>query len=125
MTAPFNSPGAARHEAPHLTGGTGAPSPSNLSEIGAAAMPALHGPTEAAGAPNRLTHSRIARVSGEAFDADQIGWVCDECGLSEYGCECEPVAMCACEAKPADDYCSFCDDGLVDVEHIAPGRIAV
>lgn len=31
----------------------------------------------------------IARVAGEAFDADQITPNCEECGRSEYSCECE------------------------------------
>jgi hypothetical protein len=31
----------------------------------------------------------VARVPFEAFDADQIGWACDECGLDEYRCMCE------------------------------------
>ena len=31
----------------------------------------------------------FARVSGEAFDADQITLPCEQCGLSEYECECE------------------------------------
>jgi len=31
----------------------------------------------------------IARVPGEAFDADQISdWRCRECGRGEYGCAC-------------------------------------
>jgi hypothetical protein len=32
----------------------------------------------------------VARVTGERFDADHIQWACDECGRSEYDCECEP-----------------------------------
>lgn len=32
---------------------------------------------------------RIARAAGEAFDADQYGWSCEDCGRDEYGCECE------------------------------------
>jgi hypothetical protein len=31
----------------------------------------------------------IARAPFEAFDADQITPRCEECGLSEYSCECE------------------------------------
>ncbi len=45
---------------------------------------------EGACAPNALTYSRIARVAGEAFDADQLGWTCDECHRDEYSCLCEP-----------------------------------
>lgn len=35
-------------------------------------------------------HSGFVRVRGEAFDADQLEWRCEDCGLTEWGCECEP-----------------------------------
>ncbi|MES2752844.1 MAG: hypothetical protein V4661_15865 [Pseudomonadota bacterium] len=58
--------------------------------IGAAASVVVPLVKGAAPAPIRPTHPRIARVAGEFFDADQITPNCDECGLSEYRCLCEP-----------------------------------
>jgi hypothetical protein len=89
--------------------------------------------------------NRIARVTGERFDADQIQWACDECGLDEWSCDCKQVICARCKLE-ADDY-GYCqcksDNGLsmeeveariarfvnpetslVDVEEIGPGRIA-
>lgn len=37
-----------------------------------------------------VTYQRIARVAGEAIDADQITPNCECCGLNEYACECDP-----------------------------------
>lgn len=31
---------------------------------------------------------KIARIPGEAFDADQITPNCEECGRDEYSCDC-------------------------------------
>jgi len=69
----------------------------------------------------------IARVPGEAFDADQITQRCEDCGLSEYSCECEveewpapTMTMAEVEAQIARAF----GTQLVEVEHLGPGRIA-
>lgn len=36
-----------------------------------------------------MRYGKIARVAGEAFDADQLEWRCKDCGKNEYKCECE------------------------------------
>lgn len=43
---------------------------------------------------------RIARVAGEAFDADQVTPNCEECARSEYSCECEEEPLEAGEEQP-------------------------
>lgn len=40
-------------------------------------------------APATFSRS-VARVAGEAFDADQITPNCECCGLNEYACVCDP-----------------------------------
>lgn len=37
---------------------------------------------------------RFIRMTGEGFDADQVTLPCEECGLSEYSCECNLVPAC-------------------------------
>jgi hypothetical protein len=44
----------------------------------------------------------FARVAGEAFDADYISLPCEDCGRSEFGCECHIEEPC----------CDFCDRPL-------------
>jgi hypothetical protein len=64
-----------------------------LSPIGrshkAPSAPRAVDPARSPVAGSTACFTRIARVPGEAFDADQIGWSCDECGRDEYGCDCE------------------------------------
>lgn len=36
-----------------------------------------------------FARSNIARVHGERFDCDHLGWLCDECDRDEYSCDCE------------------------------------
>jgi hypothetical protein len=79
--------------------------------------------------------NRIARVTGERFDADQIQWACDECGRSEYDCECEVESNAWPKlrdfpggVKPEVEarIARFVnpETSLVEVEEIGPGRIA-
>jgi hypothetical protein len=99
------------HAGPRTKGSACAPIAPNSSEIGAATTQPPR-PTGETGAPNLSTFSRIARVSGEAFDADQIGWSCDECGHDEYSCECEAETCGKCNrAYDSYGYCS-CRSGL-------------
>jgi hypothetical protein len=108
MTAPFvrivaedgNSyPTTAAKLAPVVRGNTGAP--------------VLHaGPRTKGSACAPIAPTSFVRVSGEAFDADQIGWSCDECGHDEYSCECEAETCGKCNrAYDSYGYCS-CRSGL-------------
>jgi hypothetical protein len=59
--------------------------------------------------------NRLARVTGERFDADQIQWACDECGLDQYSCSCEceaeeePTCQCG-ELLDANSFCKSCEE---------------
>ncbi len=60
-----------------------------------------------------------ARVAGEALDADQIGWTCDDCDRDEYSCECVDEPRCQhCDEilNERDDaqrlICACCDEPL-------------
>lgn len=51
-----------------------------------------------------------ARVSGEAFDADQIEWRCEDCGCGEYSCDCEDEPTCeVCGDVLIGELCADCD----------------
>jgi hypothetical protein len=56
----------------------------------------------------------VARVTGERFDADQIQWACDDCGLDEWACCCECEAeepLCQCgEPLDANSFCKSCEE---------------
>ena len=69
-------------------------------------------------APIASTPSFV-RVAGEAFDADQIGWSCDECGRDEYSCECE-VETCAKCARAPDPfgYCGCKAENPMSMEDV-------
>lgn len=59
-------------------------------------------------------HGPIARVSGEAFDADQITPNCEECGKNEYACLCDDPWGYGPEPKKSreqieTDYCAALD----------------
>jgi hypothetical protein len=65
--------------------------------------------------------SYFTRVSGEAFDADQIEQLCD-CGHSHYACECEDEVRCRGCDEPLGDslYCVGCEEvSLAPVIHLA------
>jgi hypothetical protein len=68
--------------------------------------------------------NRVARVTGERFDADQIQWACDECGLDEWCCDCEPN-VCAVCARTFDShgYCLCKSDNGLSMEEVE-ARIA-
>lgn len=116
------------------------PSPvvASLSPLGLAANPigapssrdASVGPTGEAGAPNLLTSMKCRECDGKgeaeymALHEDRYHWRrCDKCdGSGEEAPYCE-----TCGGKlTVDLFCYPCDDyGLVFVERIAPGRIAL
>ncbi len=102
-----HSPGAAKHDlAPHLTGGTGAPSPSSFSEIDASrngsrcALRDVRGgpasPTEAAGASNRLTY--VYRFAGY-FQREPLA-------VFDNGQDAIDFAMAYNKARTVDGYIS-------------------
>lgn len=61
--------------------------------------------------------ARFIRAVGEAFDADQLGWHCEDCGGSEWQCDCEqdeaPRCLHCDGILPASLHCDACDDSLI------------
>jgi hypothetical protein len=66
----------------------------------------------------------VGRVTGERFDADQIQWACDECGLDEWCCDCEPNICAVCDRTfDSHGYCLCKADNGLSMEEVE-ARIA-
>ena len=76
------------------------------------------------------------RTAGEPFDGDCVTPRCEECGLTEYSCECEVEEWPELTSFPGGVYLTMDDvneriarffgpdANLTEVEHLGPGRIA-